>query len=70
MDEKMRQHQNAKVHFYLLLFLSCCAEGDNAGIMSDGYLLEVLNELSISEIREFKSFAQHSLNKLHTRIRD
>lgn len=68
MVEKMRQHENVKVHYYLLLFLWCCAEGDNEGILSDDYLLEVLNELSISKNKEVKAIAQTSLNALNARL--
>ena len=35
MVEKMRQHEKPKVHFNLLLFLLCCAEGENKGIIGD-----------------------------------
>jgi hypothetical protein len=68
MVEKMRQHENVKVHYYLLLFLWCCAEGDNKGILSDHYLLEVLNELSISKNKDVKAIAETSLNALKTRL--
>lgn len=68
MVEKMRQHENAKVHYYLLLFLWCCAEGDNEGVLTDDYLLEVLNELSKSKNKEVKAIAQTSLKELNTRL--
>ncbi|MCF6137749.1 SMI1/KNR4 family protein [Alkalihalobacillus berkeleyi] len=35
MVEKMRHHKNSQVHFNLLLYLSCCAEGENKGILKD-----------------------------------
>lgn len=67
MVEKMRQHEKPKVHFNLLLFLSCCAEGDNKGILEDDYLLEVLNELSESKNKAVRDFSLHSLKALHNR---
>ncbi|MEK5101159.1 SMI1/KNR4 family protein [Cytobacillus sp. FSL M8-0252] len=66
--EKMRQHEKPKVHFNLLLFLSCCAEGDNKGIIEDDYLLEILNELSQSKNRDVRDFSLHSLKALNNRL--
>lgn len=68
MVEKMRQHEKPKVHFNLLLFLLCCAEGDNVGTIEDGYLLEVLNELSQSKNRDVRDFSLHSLKALNNRL--
>ncbi|KIL49530.1 SMI1/KNR4 family protein [Jeotgalibacillus soli] len=68
MVEKMRKHEKAKVHFNLLLFLSCCAEGENKGIIEDDYLLDVLNELSQSKNRDVREFSLYSLKELHKRL--
>lgn len=68
MVEKMRKHEKPKVHYYLLLFLMCCAEGDNSGVLEDEYLLEVLNELSGSKNAEVNAFAEYSLDKLTKRL--
>lgn len=68
MVEKMRQHENTRVHYYLLLFLWCCAEGDNAGTLSDDYLLEVLTELTSSKNKEVKAIASGNLSKLYKRL--
>ncbi|MFB5284848.1 SMI1/KNR4 family protein [Peribacillus sp. Hz7] len=68
MVEKMRQHEKPKVHFNLLLFLLCCAEGENKGIIEDAYLLEVLNELSQSKNRDVRDFSLYSLKELHKRL--
>lgn len=68
MVEKMRQHEKPKVHFYLLLFLMCCAEGGNKGILEDDYLDEVLQELSASKNKDVKEFALYSLEQLQNRL--
>lgn len=68
MTEKMRQHSKAKVHFYLLLFLSCCAEGDNKGIFDDHYLADILQEFTKSKNKDVKEFALYSLNQLKQRL--
>lgn len=68
MVEKMRKHEKSKVHYYLLLFLMCCAEGGNSGILEDEYLLEVLNELSGSKNADVNAFAEYSLDKLTKRL--
>ncbi|NKE08214.1 SMI1/KNR4 family protein [Bacillus selenatarsenatis] len=69
MVEKLRKHEKPKVHFNLLLFLSCCAEGDNKGILEDNYLNEVLLDLSKSKNKDVKDFAQYSLTQLHSRLK-
>lgn len=66
--EKMRKHEKAKVHFNLLLFLSCCAEGDNEGIIEDDYLMDVLNEFAVSKNKDVKEFALYSLKLLTSRL--
>ncbi|OLS38234.1 hypothetical protein BTR22_07010 [Alkalihalophilus pseudofirmus] len=68
MVEKMRQHEKPKVHFYLLLFLMCCAEGGNKGILEDDYLDEVLQELYLSKNKDVKELAQYSLEQLKSRL--
>jgi hypothetical protein len=68
MVEKMRHHENPKVQFYLMLFLSECAEGNNKGIIEDDYLLEVLNEISTSKNKDAKGLAIYSLKKLNKRL--
>ncbi len=68
MVEKMRQHAKPKVHFNLLLYLMCCAEGDNKGSLEDDYLNEVLNELSKSKNKDVKEFALYSLEQLQSRL--
>lgn len=68
MVERMRRHKKPKVHFKLLLFLSCCAEGDNKGILEDDYLLDVLQELSLSQNKDVKEFALYSLKQLQNRL--
>jgi hypothetical protein len=68
MVEKMRQHEKPKVHFNLLLYLSCCAEGENKGVIEDSYLLEVLNELSKSKNRDVRDFSFYSLKELQKRL--
>ncbi|MFL0365177.1 MULTISPECIES: SMI1/KNR4 family protein [Pseudobacillus] len=69
MIEKMRQHPNSKVQFYLMLFLSECAEGHNKGTIEDNYLLEVVNEISTSKNKDAKAFAIRSLEHLHKRLK-
>ncbi|WEG18895.1 SMI1/KNR4 family protein [Alkalihalophilus pseudofirmus] len=68
MVEKMRQHEKPKVHFYLLLFLMCCAEGENKGMIEDDYLDAVLQELSTSKNKDVKELALYSLGQLHNRF--
>ena len=68
MVEKMRQHEKPKVHFYLLLYLLCCAEGDNKGQIEDDYLLEVLNEFAQSKNKDVREFSLHSLSALKNRL--
>ncbi len=68
MVEKMRHHEKPKVHFNLLLYLSCCAEGDNKGDLEDEYLFEVLQELSKSKKKDVKEFALFSLEQLQNRL--
>jgi hypothetical protein len=68
MVEKMRQHEKPKVHFNLLLYLSCCAEGDNKGVIEDSYLLEVLFELSQSKNKDVREFSIYSLKALNNRL--
>lgn len=64
----MRRHEKPKVHFYLLLYLICCAEGLNKGTLEDEYLLEVLNEFSTSKNKEVKKFAVICLEKYNSRL--
>ncbi|WP_157950923.1 SMI1/KNR4 family protein [Peribacillus acanthi] len=66
--EKMRDHPHAKVQFYLLLFLSCCADGDNKGILEDDYLLEILNELKDKKNRDVRDMALFSLDNYKRRL--
>ncbi len=68
MVEKMRHHEKPKVHFNLLLFLSCCAEGGNKGILGDDYLFDVLHELSKSKNKEVREYALFSLKQLQSRL--
>ncbi|PSL41618.1 SUKH superfamily protein [Planomicrobium soli] len=68
MVEKMRHHEKPKVHFYLLLFLMSCAQGDNKGMIEDHYLLPVLHELSKSKNKDVEEFALYSLHQLQTRL--
>nr|WP_233192905.1 SMI1/KNR4 family protein [Sporosarcina sp. P29] len=68
MVEKMRCHQNPKVHYNSLLFLNCCARGDNNGILEDDYLLEVLQGFSKSENKNVLEFALSSLKLLQSRF--
>lgn len=68
MVEKMRNHKNPKVHFYLMLFLSECAVGSNEGILDDQYLLEVLNEIAESQNKDAKELANYSLGCLRNRL--
>ncbi|USK72240.1 SMI1/KNR4 family protein [Peribacillus asahii] len=68
MVEKMRQHEKPIVQFYLMLFLSECAEGNNKGTIEDDYLLEVLNEISNSKNKDAKAFAISSLKALNRRL--
>jgi SMI1-KNR4 cell-wall len=68
--EKMRNHHHAKVHFYLLLFLICCAQGDNKGILEDDHLWEVLNELKDKKNKDVKDLALYSLNELNKRLKE
>ncbi|MEC2074038.1 SMI1/KNR4 family protein [Alkalihalophilus marmarensis] len=68
MVEKMRQHEKPKVHYNLLLFLMCCAEGGNKGILEDEYLDEVLQELYLSKNKDVKELAQYSLEQLQSRL--
>lgn len=68
MVDKMRYHPNGKVQFYLMLYLSECAEGNNKGTIEDDHLLEILNEISTSKNKDAKAFAIHSLEKLHIRL--
>lgn len=66
--EKMRRHEVPKVQFYLMLFLSECAEGNNKGIIEDDYLAEVLNEISISKNKDAKHLALYSLAQMRKRL--
>lgn len=66
--EKMRRHEKPKVHFNLLLYLICCAEGLNKGTLEDEYLLEVLNEFSTSKNKDVKEFAVICLEKYNSRL--
>ena len=68
MVEKMRLHENPKVQFYLMLFLSECAEGNNKGVIEDDYLQEVLNEISNSKNRDAKNLAIYSLKEMNQRL--
>lgn len=68
MVEKMRHHEKPKVHFYLVLFLSCCAEGDNKGMIEDSYLFDVLHDFSKSKNKDVREFALYSLNRLQNRL--
>ncbi|MBN8233885.1 hypothetical protein JF544_01445 [Halobacillus kuroshimensis] len=68
MVEKMRHHKKPKVHFNLLLYLSCCVEGDNEGRLEGDYLYEVLHELSQSSNKNVKGFAMYYLEKLQSRL--
>lgn len=65
---KMRCHEKPKVHYNLLLFLNCCARGDNKGILEDNYLLEVLQEFSKSKNKDVIEFALSSLKLLQSRL--
>jgi SMI1-KNR4 cell-wall len=67
MVEKMRKHNNPKVQFYLMLFLSECAEGNNKGILTNNYLFEVLNEISTSKNKDAKDLADYSLEEYKRR---
>ena len=68
MVEKMKQHENPKVQFYLMLYLSECAEGNNKGRIEDDYLLEALNEISNSKNKDSKALAIYSLKELNKRL--
>lgn len=68
MVEKMKQHENPKVQFYLMLYLSECAEGNNKGRIEDDYLLEALNEISNSKNKDAKALAIYSLKELNKRL--
>ena len=68
MVEKMKQHENPKVQFYLMLYLSECAEGNNKGRIEDDYLLEALNEISNSKNKDAKALAIYSLKELSKRL--
>lgn len=70
MVEKMRLHENPKVHFSLLLYLSCCAEGDNKGSLEDDYLFDVLYDLSKSKNKDVNEFALFSLEQLQSRLNE
>lgn len=65
MVEKMRYHANPEVQYYLMTFLSGCAEGENKGIIEDDYLLDVLNEISAGKNRDARDLALYSLNEYH-----
>lgn len=67
MVEKMRKHNDPKVQFYLMLFLSECAEGNNKGILSNNYLFEVLNEISTSKNKDAKDLAVYSIEEYKRR---
>lgn len=68
MVEKMKNHEKPKVHYDLLLFLVCCAEGFNKGIIEDEHLLEILHELSKSRNRDVKELTEYSLQQLNKRL--
>ena len=70
MVEKLRHHEKPKVHYNLLLFLMCCAEGENKGILEDDYLLETLLDLSKSKNKDVRELALFSLEKLQDRYND
>ncbi|KYG34957.1 SMI1/KNR4 family protein [Alkalihalobacillus trypoxylicola] len=68
MVKKMKEHKKPKVQVYLLLFLMCCAEGENQGTIEDSDLLNILNDLSKSKNKEVKELTDYSLEKLQKRI--
>jgi hypothetical protein len=68
MVDKMRHHPHSKVHFYLLLYLSCCAEGDNKGTIEDSYLIETINEMTTSKNKDVRGLALYSLEELKKRV--
>ncbi|MFJ7367804.1 SMI1/KNR4 family protein [Peribacillus frigoritolerans] len=68
MVEKMRHHKKPKVQYYLMTFLSACAEGNNKGIIEDDYLREVLNEISNSKNKDAEALAIYGLKDLNKRL--
>ncbi|MFC7371371.1 SMI1/KNR4 family protein [Fictibacillus iocasae] len=68
MVRKMKVHALSKVHFNLLLFLVCCSQGDNKGIIEDGELREMLDEFSLSKNRDVRDMALYSLNEMKKRV--
>ncbi|MFC4100569.1 SMI1/KNR4 family protein [Paenibacillus xanthanilyticus] len=68
MVERMRGHANPKVHLYLMLFLMCCAEGDNPGMIEDEALEDMLIGLADSRNKDVRALVEYSLEKLRKRL--
>ncbi|WP_137791911.1 hypothetical protein [Bacillus sp. E(2018)] len=57
----MWKHSNPKVQFYLMLFLSECAEGNNKGMIHDDDLYNMLIDIKLSKNIDAKELAEYSL---------
>lgn len=65
--EKMRRHEKPKVHFYLMMVLTCCSSGENEGMLEDDYLLEVLHELMDSKNRDVRDLVAYCFEEMKKR---
>ncbi|ANC77422.1 hypothetical protein ABE65_011655 [Fictibacillus phosphorivorans] len=67
MVDKMWRHPNPKVQFYLMLYLSECAEGNNQGMIDDDDLHKMLIDIKHSKNNEAKELAEYSLDVFYKR---
>lgn len=65
--EKMRLYEKPKVHFYLMMLLTCCSRGENEGLLEDDYLLEVLHELKDSKNRDVRDLVAYCFEEMKKR---
>jgi SMI1-KNR4 cell-wall len=61
MVDKMWRHPNPKVQFYLMLYLSECAEGNNQGMIHDDKLYKMLIDIMLSKDTDAQELAEYSL---------
>jgi hypothetical protein len=67
MVDKMWRHPNPKVQFYLMLYLSECAEGNNQGMIHDDKLYKILIDIKHSKNIEAQELAEYSLAAFNKR---
>jgi len=67
MVDKMWRHSDPNVQFYLMQYLSECAEGNNEGMIHDDDLHKMLIDIKHSKNNEAKELAEYSLDVLYKR---